>query len=360
MRLRTTLLAAAGAALLLPGAANAASFKPISTSGLGLTKTGLDSAEYAKVSKLETKYPRSSVGAVIASANRSVTPLGNASELKGVKDVNGGFRWNKGDNAVDYWWPQGITGSADAVPGGVVDGHRELLVSWYSKNGKGARVSFVNADKLSSAKYRHVLLVEPKANGNFGLVDSHAGGIAWVGNYLYVAQTHGGLRVFDMRRILRVPDPDDALGYAFILPQVGLYKTEPGLRFSFVALDRTNGPALITGEYKQGAAGGRIVRWPLGADNLPTGKAQAAFSSPAGSMQGALMLNGKVGSSSSAGKGKAGTFTTGLPGANVTKHTWAAGVEDVSYAGTSKRIYSLTEYPGARVVYGVGAASLGF
>ena len=268
--MRTILLAAAAAALLLPSTASAAGFEPISTSGLGLTKTGLTDADYARVAKLEQKYPRSSVGAVIASANREVQPLGNAPELKGVKDVSGGFRWNPGDNAVDYWWPQGITGSADATPGGVVDGHRELLVSWYSKNGKGTRVSFVNADSLSNTKYRHVLLVEPNDSGGFGLVQSHAGGIAWVGDYLYVAETDGGLRVFDMRHLLKVPNPDDALGYAFILPQVGLYKTEPGLRFSFVALDRTNGPALVTGEYKKGAAGGRIVRWPLGADNLPT------------------------------------------------------------------------------------------
>ena len=179
---------------------------------------------------------------MIASANREVQPLGNAPELKGVKNVTGGFRWNPGDNAVDYWWPQGITGSADATPGGVVDGHRELLVSWYSKNGKGTRVSFVNADSLSNTKYRHVLLVEPDDSGGFGLVQSHAGGIAWVGDHLYVAETDGGLRVFDMRHLLKVPNPDDALGYAFILPQVGLYKTEPGLRFSFVALDRTQRP----------------------------------------------------------------------------------------------------------------------
>ena len=358
--MRTILLAAAAAALLLPATASAAPFDPISTNGLGLTKTGLTDADYARVAKLEQKYPRSSVGAVIASANREVQPLGNAPELKGVKDVSGGFRWNPGDNAVDYWWPQGITGSADATPGGVVDGHRELLVSWYSKNGKGTRVSFVNADSLTNTKYRHVLLVEPNDSGGFGLVQSHAGGIAWVGDYLYVAETDGGLRVFDMRHLLKVPNPDDALGYAFILPQVGLYKTEPGLRFSFVALDRTNGPALVTGEYKQGAAGGRIVRWPLGADNLPTGKAAAAFTSPAGSMQGALMLNGKVGSSSSAGEGNPGVFTTGAPGAATTPHTWAAGVEDVSYAATSGRIYSLTEYPGARVVFGVPASSLGF
>jgi hypothetical protein len=145
-----------------------------------------------------------------------------------------------------------------------------------------------------------------------------------------------------------------------VLPQVGLYKTQPGLRFSFVALDKSNGPALVTGEYKQGAAGGRIVRWPLGPGNLPTGQAAAAFTSPAGSMQGALMLNGRIGASSSAGEGNPGVFTTGAPGAATTKHTWAAGVEDVSYAPTSGRIYSLTEYPKARVVFGVPASTLGF
>jgi hypothetical protein len=360
--MRTILVAALVAALLAPATASAAGFEPISTKGLGLTKTGLGSADYGRVAKLEQKYPPAGVGAVIASANRRVRPLGKAPELSAVKDVAGGFRWNKGDNAVDYWYPQGITGSADAVPGGVVDGHRELLVSWYSKNGKGTRVSFVNADKLESAKYRHVLLVTANGNGGFGLVKSHAGGIAWFGNYLYVAETHGGLRVFDMRHILRVPNPDDALGYAFILPQVGLYKTtNKDLVFSYVSVDRTSGPALVTGEYRKGAAGGRVVRWPLDAGSgLPVGgQAAAAFSSPATNVQGALMVNGRIGTSSSAGAGNPGVFTSGAPGQATGAHAWGAGPEDLTYAGTSGRVYSLTEHPGARVVFGVPAASLG-
>jgi hypothetical protein len=207
-----------------------------------------------------------------------------------------------------------------------------------------------------------VLLVEPDAAGGFDVVNSHAGGIAWYGNYLYVAQTGKGLRVFDMRRILRVPNPDDALGYAFILPQVGLYKsTKKGLVFSFVSVDR-GGPALVTGEYRKSTAGGRIVRWPLdGASGLlKGGQAQAAYASPAGSMQGALALNGKLGASSSAGEGNPGVFTTGVPGKATVTRPWAAGVEDVSYAPTSGRVYSLTEYPGARSVFGVSASSLGF
>jgi hypothetical protein len=68
---------------------------------------------------------------VIASANRSVRPLGSSPALSSVRNVQGGFRWNTGDDDVSYWYPQGISGSADAVDGGVVDGHRELLVSGY-------------------------------------------------------------------------------------------------------------------------------------------------------------------------------------------------------------------------------------
>src|SRR5918911_1037712 len=124
--MRWILIAALGAALLAPASASAAGFEPIPTTGLGLTKKGLGAGAYGRVAKLEAKYPRASIGDVIASANRQVQPLGNAPELRAVASVAGGFRWNKGDNAVDYWYPQGITGSADAVPGGVVDGHREL------------------------------------------------------------------------------------------------------------------------------------------------------------------------------------------------------------------------------------------
>jgi hypothetical protein len=361
--MRTILIAALFAALVAPATASAAGFQPISTDGLGLTKTGLGTADYGRVAKLEAKYPPVSVGTVVASANRTVQPLGSAPELGAVKGVAGGFRWNKGDNDVDYWYPQGITGSADAVAGGVVDGHRQLLVSWYSNNGKGTRVSFVNADKLDSAKYRHVLLVTANDTGGFGLVKSHAGGIAWYGNYLYVAETHGGLRVFDMRHLLRVPNPDDALGYAFILPQVGLYKTtDPDLVFSFVSVDRSdpNAHALVTGEYRKGATGGRIVRWPLAATGLPVGgQASAAFSSPATNVQGALMVGGRIGTSSSAGAGKPGAVTSGAPGQNAAGHPWGAGPEDLSFAGTSGRVYSLTEHPGARVVFGVPAASVG-
>lgn len=357
--LALTILASC-AVVVVPAQASAGVFSPISPAPFGLRQTGLGAAEYARVAKLEAKYPRVGVGDVIAGANRTVRALGNSPALAGVPSVAGGFHWQSGDDTVDYWYPQGITGSADAVAGGVVDGHRELLVSWYSKNGKGVRLSFVNADRLESATYRHVLLVTPGENGTFTPVDSHAGGIAWVGDYLYVAETHGGLRVFDMRHLERVPDPADAEGYAFILPQVGTFATTaPDLVFSFVSVDRA-ASALITGEYRDGQAGGRIVRWPLDLATglVKAGTASAAFTSPATNVQGALELNGRLGTSSSAGAGN-GTLTSGTPGQTAAGHPWAVGAEDLSYAPTSGRVYSLTEHPGARVVFAVPASSVG-
>ena len=68
-------------------------------------------------------------------------------------------------------------------------------MSWYSKRGEGARVSFVHAGPGAPSGYRHVLLVRPSAGGGFALVKVHAGGIAWAGRLLYVADTRHGIRV---------------------------------------------------------------------------------------------------------------------------------------------------------------------
>jgi hypothetical protein len=325
MRLWRPIIVALLCALTTAPAAGAATFEPISTDGLGLTRTGLDDAAYAQIAALEKTHAKASVGGVIASANRSVRPLGSSPALRAVKNVQGGFRWNTGDDEVPYWYPQGITGSADAVDGGVVDGHRELLVSWYSKNGKGARISFVNAD-------------------------THAGGIAWYGHYLYVAETHVGLRVFDLQHILKA----SVEGYAYALPQAGTFRTTSELTFSFVSVDRATA-SLLTGEYVAGKAGGRLVQWPLGADGLVVpGGAKAAWTAPIKQVQGGLLRGGRLTTSSSNGA-NAGTLLTGAPNANATSQPWSIGAEDLSFAPTSGRLYSLTEKPGQRVVFAVPA-----
>jgi hypothetical protein len=75
-------------------------------------------------------------------------------------------------------------------------------------------VSFVDYARPVRPRYRHVLLVEPyrdrAGNPSFRAVPVHAGGIAWYGHYLYVADTYAGFRVFDTRhRGVLPPGPED-------------------------------------------------------------------------------------------------------------------------------------------------------
>ena len=71
-------------------------------------------------------------------------------------------------------------------------------------------------------------------------------------------------------------------------------------------------------------------------------------------MQGGLLRDGKLTTSSSNGADP-GTLLTGAPNADATARPWSIGAEDLSFAPTSGRLYSLTEKPGQRVVFAVPA-----
>jgi len=193
-----------------------------------------------------------------------------------------GYKWQVGDSLTTSWTPQGITGNGTI-----------LASSWYHKPGsgeinKGVRIAFVDTNAMA---YRFALLAQPylKASvASFEPITIHAGGIAWVGNYLYVADTHNGLRLFNMRRFLKPTkfESDKSLiglqnngkyytaGYLFILPQANHYvlsKDSSPLIFSFVSsgLSETGRQVLLTGEYSK-VAGGRVMRWPIGQANNRT------------------------------------------------------------------------------------------
>jgi hypothetical protein len=128
----------------------------------------------------------------------------------------------------------------------------------------------------------------PDRKGSFHAAVSHAGGAAWVGYRLYVADTDA-IRVFDLHNVWRtVADSshkkigmDDGKAYAadyrYAIPQIGYYtpQSDPPhlpLRISSISLDRTSSPdSLITAEYKEDRNGvhskkpadARIVRWDL-------------------------------------------------------------------------------------------------
>ena len=208
-----------------------------------------------------------------------------------------GYYWTKGDRNVPYWIPQGITG-------GVHDNVTMRVVGWHydekqraqdsnsalddSDQDKGVRISVINTTDINAVRYRHALLVTPTADGSgFKPVKIHAGGLAWLWPYLYVADTTRGVRVFDLRQFLAVSTAEECkryvgkrgtkycgYGYNFVLPQVGAYFFPEGAsstcrpKFSFIATDRGTGvKTVLSGEYDKNeslAMYSRLVRWPVG------------------------------------------------------------------------------------------------
>lgn len=193
------------------------------------------------------------------------------------------YCWASDDNNTEQWYAQGVSSTYDAYGGaGTTAGGRSLLAtSWYDHDGgtnKGARVSLLNR---ATAKYRHVLLAVPTGTASspsFTIANTHAGGLAWYGRYLYVADT-SGIRVFDMARMWRVNTDISgsigrtssgygAYGYKYVAPQVHRYARQGTFRYSSIAIDRTTSPdTLVATEYRApgdtSQASPRTVRYNL-------------------------------------------------------------------------------------------------
>ena len=318
---------------------------------------------------------------VLSNLNRSGQQVSNVAS---TECFHSGFVWNSGDNDVTYWYPQGITGSADAHADGMYNGGSVGIASWYHKpendsgtsQNKGVRLSIFDVTSMSDIKYRLVLLVQPVDAGgtaDFEPVTIHAGGIVWYKNYLYVADTSQGFRVFDMTRIMQVQtgnkdwigkvsdfDGYHAYNYRYVVPQVSRYRlcsSSCCARFSFVGLDRSTSPhSLIAGEYSAPSAAGRLHRWPLDEATgrmLATGgriQATEAVFPGVENMQGGLSYNGQYFMSCS------GNFLglhTGTIGQATVQRDWPDGPEDLHYAPGSDNLWSLTEHPGSRAVFAV-------
>jgi len=179
-----------------------------------------------------------------------------------------GFKWNSGDEQTNEWRPQGI--------GGFTWGTKKfLVVSWYgvdpgtiagvANQHKGVRISLVDITNMNSVTYRHILLVQNKANmsnaslykasnaytqlGAFCPVTIHAGGVTCHAGKLFVADTKLGMRVFDLTKFISVQGDDTetscgqetngdlkAFNYGYILPQTGYYKITNANPFSCIEL----------------------------------------------------------------------------------------------------------------------------
>jgi hypothetical protein len=239
----------------------------------------------------------------------------------------GGLCWDKADDTSNSyttaggWTPQGLSGSYDAQPDALWEGHQAFVASWHFSRAMGtpnavgnefARVSLVNADG-GTISYNHLLLVKPvldgSGNGDFTAAQwTHADGLVWYGTKLFVANGRY-LQVYDLSHIWKVNSNTEAVGISgstssarwsdYALPMIGQYHTTTGSAecavvsgttpcLNSLSLDRTGADGLVSAEYKAGAAGGRVIRWTLDeATGLPKGGATVAYSSPVWAMQGA-------------------------------------------------------------------------
>lgn len=329
--------------------------------------------------------PRMTIGAIAGDLNRTADAVtavpGNPPGLRRA------FRWQAGDMAVAYWIPQGITGSFDGAPTGLVDGKKLVLVSWYHEPtldagvDKGVRLAIVDATDPANIRYRFALLVEPIGTvdaPSFAIVPVHAGGLAWIGDRLYIPVTGSGFRVFDLSRILRVDSTEDRLGrdaagsyaaygYQYAIPQIERIVDRGACDavFSFVSYDATSQPpSLVTGEYSSTSLAGRLYRWPLAASGalrvttrdrtLP----DAVYAMAESHVQGALANQGVWWLSSSRPAGGAGELVRVREGGTSVTLGWGDSPEDLAYDPQRASVWSLSEAIDARYVYEVARTAI--
>ncbi|MEV6594998.1 hypothetical protein [Streptomyces acidicola] len=392
--------AAAAGGLLIPATAGAA---PLPASGYRLT--GRDHPLFAPRYPYEGVMrrlapdlgPAVPLTAVAASANRTAErvpqwprPSGNPPyrfDVSPQRRLAGhAFRWDPNDFVTKRWRPQGITQDYD---GDGASPAKTLLVSWYARGSarnQGARLTVVNWSQTGAITYRHVLLVEPfserddqdELRDDIGATDIHAGGIAWYGNHLYVADSgylaarpiRVGIRVFDLRRFFKVArgpgvgrQPDGrtfhAHRYEYVLPQIYGYNWSGSARdltFSQVSVDRTaSGPGLLVSEYatdRRPRLAPRLVRWPFLTAGGPDGlspQAEWAATVPQGlRTQGAVKVGSTYYLTTSKGSRRPGALRTWRDAAGATprhRSRLNIGCEDLSYDGSgSGALWTLGEY----------------
>jgi hypothetical protein len=321
---------------------------------------------------------RAGIDQVLGSLNRAAIAM-----KVPVRAANYGFRWNDGDAKTEEWWPQGITTAADAGDTDDINGRRVVIVAWYAKRvrgrSRGVRLSVVDVTEEQQPRYRHVLLVQPVRNELTSAVvmdpiKVHAGGIVWYGPSLLVADTRGGMRIFNVDDIIRVGGAGHD-GYRFVLPQRAAYQAVHDddfnpFRFSFVSLDRS-GPEheMIAGEYASRGSGlsTRLVRFPFDPTRLALSM-RDGFAHPKelvldgiGHMQGATVVRGTYYITTSRGRFRRGSLWVRRPGEPLKEHrgVLSVGPEDLTYWPQKDRLWSLSEYPRMRYVYAMPLARFG-
>ncbi len=372
---------------LVPGTAQAApnpTNLPTGQYTLTANYNQFDTVNAALVSTLGT----AAVHTVMDNANHDRTGLPSSFSIPGLET---GFRFDSGDNGDCRNYPQGITTSRDAVgtaDSGNYDGHQLVVVSWYTRDACGgsqerSRITLVDWDATYPNTYRKVLLVEPTGTAaapNFKDIPIHAGGVSWYGHHLYVADTGRGMRVFDMRKILRTNtggtadqigrQPNGAYyahNYAYVLPQVGTITSHTtsgtGLRWSTISLDRVSRSIVVT-EYTCQSCDSypnrkpRAIRFPFAANGLFAANTTASQALQLSwyNINGVASHNGRWWFASSGQK----QLYYWTPSAGQATYSWVSGAESISYWEDTTNpdlLWTLQEGVGNRNVFAVRQAS---
>ncbi|GAA1487316.1 hypothetical protein [Brachybacterium sacelli] len=372
---------AGGATLAAPPAHAADVPEDISPDSFTVTA---DYTTYADlVEALLEQVGSSSVSELMEDANYERTPV------SGVVDGQlHGFRFESYHEDVSHVAPQGITTSRDAVgsaQGGRYEGRQLIAVSFYDSSFEGCGINLIDWDADHPNTYRQILLVEPTEDvdePSFRDVPIHAGGIAWYGDLLYVADTNQGMRVFDMRRILttdrggkkeqigRVGETFYAHHFGFALPQVGTIATHPGseeLLWSTISLDRSSTSVVMT-EYRctdcdYPAGTTRAVRFPFAPGSTKfasTTTATEALEVPLHNLNGVASFDGTWWFNQSNSTNR--TLHAWSGSGEMTAHPWVNWGESLSYwqdPNGPDLLWSLREETGDQPVFAVGAEDYG-
>ena len=308
-----------------------------------------------------------------------------------------GFKWNTGDQDTEEWRPQGITGFSS-------NGKDFLLVTWYGVSDsqisgihnehKGVRVALVDITDMSNIKYRHIILVQDKANitdsdlfstpstnytqlDKFAPVTIHAGGVSYFDGKIYVASTSLGIRVFDINQFIPATTGSglsDTIGennsgdyiaynYAYILPQIGYYSITNADPYSCIALgkDINSNNRLYTGQYLTSSSSqdpvisgfninptGTVSALPCVEEIEAKDNASSGNSGPVYNMQG-IFRNVDTSIMTATGKSEYYGSTARLiryydGDTSGTRFRWPHGAEDLFFDQSTEYLWNLTEY----------------
>jgi hypothetical protein len=251
----------------------------------------------------------------------------------------------------------------------------------------------VDITSMSNITYRHILLVQNKANmsnsalydasnpyvqlGAYAPVTIHAGGVACYAGKIYVADTGLGIRIFDLTKFISAAtgDTDERIGketngtlkafnYAYILPQTGYYKITNAKPFSCIELGTgatASDKMLWTGQYIESTetavpkvygfhlnTSGQIVTspqpeviTPIDNDNTNVNGIQGVFRA------GTKTFMTTTGNSSYEGStARLVRYNDGA--AAGVRYRWPHGTEDLYLEQSTGYLWNLTEYETAK------------